>query len=248
MNATPERFAALWSRLGALSDPEFVYALIADAYGEPHRHYHTLEHIGRLLALFHTVRRRLAAPDAAELALWLHDVVYDPRATDNEEKSAAFARQVCTTGGIKPEVAELTAALILATKHTAPPEAPDARYVVDVDLSILGAPPEEFDRYEVQIKAEQAFRPDGEFRQRRARILRAFLDRPRIFLTPEFAAYEAPARANLARALSRLGPDTPSHCPTETPLTSSPLPRGARQGEGGEDPLTACCGTPPGVL
>ena len=202
--ASPERFAALWSRLGALSDPAIVYALIAAAYGEPHRRYHTLDHIGRLLALCHTVRGRLAAADAAELALWLHDVVYDPRATDNEEKSAAFARQTLQAGAVSPEVAELTAGMILATKHAAPPEDPDACYVVDVDLSILGAPPAEFDRYEAQIREEHSFNSEVEFRKRRARILKAFLDRPRIFLTPEFAAFEAPARANLARSLKRL--------------------------------------------
>lgn len=202
--ASLERFAALWRRLGALSDPAFVYALISTAYGEPHRQYHTLEHIGRILALFHPLRRRLLAPDAAELALWLHDVAYDPRATDNEEKSAAFARQALAAGGVGPEVADRTAALILATTHTAPPEDPDARYVVDVDLSILGTPPGEFARYEAQIRTEQSFRSEEEFRERRAKILQSFLERPKIFLTPEFAAFEAPARVNLARSLSHL--------------------------------------------
>jgi predicted metal-dependent HD superfamily phosphohydrolase len=233
--------AALWNRLGALSDPAVVYALIAAAYGEPHRHYHTLEHIGRILALFHAVRGRVRAPDPAELALWLHDVVYDPRATDNEEKSAQFARQTLQAGAVSPEVAELTAGMILATKHAAPPEDPDACYVVDVDLSILGAPPEEFNRYEAQIREEQSFRPDEEFRQRRAHRLRAFLDCPRIFLTPEFASYEAPARANLARSLKRLGDldPLPPH-PTHNPLTlilsplTLPLPWGERR-RGEED-------------
>ncbi len=204
--ASRERFAALWSRLGARSDPAVVYALIAAADGEPHRHYHTLEHIGRILALFDTVRRRLQAPDAAELALWLHDVVYDPRADDNEEKSAEFARQVLEAGAVSPEVAQLTAALILATRHAVPLGDPDACYVMDVDLSILGASPEEFERYEAQIRAEQWFRSDEEYRRHRAGVLRAFLDRPRIFVTAEFAVFEAPARANLLRSLSRCAP------------------------------------------
>jgi len=158
--------------------------------------------------------------------------VYDPRATDNEEKSAAFARQTLQAGAVSPEVAELTAGMILATKHAAPPEDPDACYVVDVDLSILGAPPEEFDRYEAQIREEHSFRSEVGFRERRARILKMFLDRGRIFLTREFAAFEAPARANLARSLSRLGDldPLPPH-PTHNPLTFilSP-PEGDRAG------------------
>lgn len=202
--ASPEGFAALWTRFRAQSDPAFVYALIADAYGQPHRHYHTLEHIARLLALFRTVRGRLLTPDAAELALWLHDVVHDPRVTDNQEKSAAFARQVCAAAGVKREVAERVAAMILATTHTTPADDPDACYVADLDLSILGASPTEFIRSEEQIRAEQSFLNEEEFRRRRAKTVRAFLERPRIFLTPEFAPFEAPARAHLARTLARL--------------------------------------------
>ena len=94
--------------------------------------------------------------------------------------------------------------MILATRHVDPPEDPDAQYVVDADLSILGGTPVEFDRYERQIRQEYAFRSETEWREGRARILRVFLDRPRIFLTRESVRFEGPARANLERSLRRL--------------------------------------------
>ena len=94
--------------------------------------------------------------------------------------------------------------------------------MVDADLSILGAPPDEFDRYEGQIRREYAFVPEAEWRERRPRILRRFLDRPRIFETPEFARLEAPARSNLsrstraARGVAGGQPREPGPCPAST--------------------------------
>lgn len=194
----------LWRRLGAHSDPRPLHRAIQRAYTEPHRRYHTLEHIARILGLFDGVRLRLRHPDEAELALWLHDLVYDPRAADNEERSAAWARQHLDQGGAPVAAADRVEALILATRHAAPSEEHDARYVVDADLSILGGAELEFDRYERQVRQEYFFVGEPEWRERRAGRLRHFLDRPRIFLTPDFASFEAPARANLARSLARL--------------------------------------------
>jgi predicted metal-dependent HD superfamily phosphohydrolase len=150
------------------------------------------------------VTDRLRRPAEAELAVWLHDVVYDPRASDNEERSAAMARQMLEEGEVSPAVADAVGALILATRHAEPPEDHDARYVVDADLSILGATPFEFDRYERQVRQEYFFVSETEWRERRPRILRRFLLRERIFETAEFASFEAPARANLERSLRRL--------------------------------------------
>jgi predicted metal-dependent HD superfamily phosphohydrolase len=203
-------WSALWGRLGARSDPAPLHLAVHRAYAEPHRHYHTREHIARTLGLLGSARAALDRPDEAELAVWLHDLVYDPRAADNEERSAARGGQWLVEAGCEPAVVERVRGLILATRHVAPPEGHDARYVVDADLSILGAAPLEFDRYERQVREEYAFVPEPEWRERRARLLRRFLDRPRIFLTREFASLEAPARANLARSSARMAGPAPA--------------------------------------
>jgi predicted metal-dependent HD superfamily phosphohydrolase len=199
-----EAWNALWKRLGARSDPRPLHEEITRAYSEPHRHYHTLEHIAHALSLFDGARQRVLDADAAELAVWLHDFVCDPRAKDNEARSATHAARILDDGGVPSRVADRVAALIMATRHASPAEDHDARYVVDADLSILGGTPAEFDRYERQVRLEYAFRTEAEWRQGRARILRAFLDRPRIFLTSEFDHFESPARANLERSLRQL--------------------------------------------
>ena len=106
-----------------------------------------------------------------------------------------------------PDVAagERIHALVMGTRHESAPRGADARVIVDVDLSILGAPQSRFEEYEAQVREEYAFVPDSEYRRGRQAILQRFLSRPTIFSTRRFIErYEAQARANLARALARL--------------------------------------------
>jgi predicted metal-dependent HD superfamily phosphohydrolase len=76
---------------------------------------------------------------------------------------------------------------------------------VDIDLSILGGPPDEFDAYERAIRHEYAHVPGEAFASGRARILRGFLARGWIYATELFRErYETAARENLRRSLARL--------------------------------------------
>jgi predicted metal-dependent HD superfamily phosphohydrolase len=140
-----------------------------------------------------------------QLALWFHDAIYDPRAQDNEERSARWADEVLGAAGASPASAARVRALVLATRHAAVPEDPDAQLLVDVDLSILGAAPGRFAEYERQIGVEYSWVPRDAFRQGRANVLRRFLARERIFSTPWFhQRLESRARANLERSLAAL--------------------------------------------
>ena len=67
---------------------------LAARYAEPHRHYHTLDHIRAVLEIVDRIGATARNPAALELAVWFHDVVYDTHAGDNEEQSAAHARSV----------------------------------------------------------------------------------------------------------------------------------------------------------
>ena len=97
--------------------------------------------------------------------------------------------------------------LILATRHDRPPRTPDQAIVMDVDMAILGQATEVFDDYERRIRQEYAWIADAGFARERASFVKALLDRDRIYYTPRFyAKYEARARENLERSLSRLTP------------------------------------------
>jgi predicted metal-dependent HD superfamily phosphohydrolase len=200
-----ERWQDLWRRIGAISPPEPTWERLAQAYSQPHRAYHNLEHIQDCLAQWDWARHTAAHENEVETALWLHDVIYDPHASDNEERSADWAVNLLQSGRMDPEFTSRVRHLILATRHQALPDSDDAALLVDIDLSILGREPEAFDRYEAQIRREYQWVPEDAFREGRARILEGFLNRTAVFQTPAFQQrYEAQARENLARSIRNL--------------------------------------------
>jgi predicted metal-dependent HD superfamily phosphohydrolase len=182
---------------------------IVDAYSEPHRHYHTGDHIEACLSEFDRIRDLCESPDQVECALWLHDVVYDPRASDNEEKSALWAMEMLSASECPERVADLVRELILVTKHVQQLVSMDARLMMDVDLAILGQPAAVFDAYEKSIRAEYSWVPEETYRTGRSKILRGFLERPAIFFTERFEEnYGMQARENLENSLRALGGET----------------------------------------
>ena len=184
---------------------ELAFQLIEYAYAAPDRHYHNVKHVADCLRELAPVRGSCADPLAAEAALLFHDYDYHPSRHDNEERSAEEAGMALRAVGWPPARIDAVRSLILATKHAAPPPTPDAAVVADVDLSILGKPPEVFDAYEKAIRLEYAHVPHDAFRAGRAAVLRSFLSRPRIYATDAFASrYEMAARENLGRSLSAL--------------------------------------------
>ena len=134
---------------------------------------------------------------AVELAIWFHDAVYDPQAADNEARSAGLARDWMGKCGAAAALTDAVGQLILATKsHDATLHA-DAPLLVDVDLSILGQPPDRFWEYERQIRDEYSWVDKGMSAARRAEILQRFLARARIYHTALFFhRLETQARTN----------------------------------------------------
>ena len=203
--AQAQRWRALWQRLGAQGDASMVYNDLVTRYSEPHRAYHTLEHIGHCLDEFEQVRHFATNPDAVELGLWYHDAIYDTKAKDSEERSAALAVEVVRSASLSDNLGQSVANLITATKHTSVPTDPDVQLFVDVDLSILGQSGDKFDEYERQVRKEYEWVAEDAFVAGRSAILKSFLDRQNIYSTQFFRnKYETQARQNIARSLARL--------------------------------------------
>ncbi len=196
----------LWRRVGAAGDALAVFGGIATRYGEPHRAYHTLSHVVHTLRQFLPHRSLARDADAVEMALWYHDVVYDPRVRDNEDRSAEAAIEEIHGMGLTPTFGARVADLIRTTTHDVPPTDPDAALTVDADLAILGADADEYDAYESAVRREYSWVPADAYRAGRIAVLERFLGRGSIFSTAAFReTLEPPARMNLERALSHLG-------------------------------------------
>jgi len=182
-----------------------VFDRLVTAYSEPLRHYHTASHIEHCLAEFDAVANLCESPDEVEFGIWLHDVVYNPRASDNEEQSARIAGEILAKMDCSPNLITTIRELILATRHIHPPPTPDARLLVDIDLSILGQPPDVFERYERAIRSEYSWVSEESYRIGRSRVLRSFLDKSAIYCTDGFEKkYGQQARENIMKALAVL--------------------------------------------
>jgi predicted metal-dependent HD superfamily phosphohydrolase len=180
-------------------------------YGEPHRAYHTWKHIDELLGLFVQIGNGLRDPMAVLFALLFHDAIYDPRRSDNEERSADLLDQ-CAPQVLPRQCLSRAKCLIAMSKsHVLPSDVPsyeqhDASHFIDMDLAILGASAPRYDEYERQIRAEYRHVPDHSFRVKRAKLLTGYLERQPLFLSSwgqdRFADR---ASRNLRRALAALG-------------------------------------------
>jgi predicted metal-dependent HD superfamily phosphohydrolase len=108
-------------------------------YNAPDRHYHTLDH---LCAVLDTIQAIAGPTPGIPLlaAAWFHDAVYDPQAVDNEERSAALARDrlkpVEAAGSVLGEIERL---ILLTKTHRCPPDDRDGLVLLDADLSVLGS-------------------------------------------------------------------------------------------------------------
>ena len=178
-----------------------VRAFALPFYQHAGRAYHNEQHARAMLLALGT--RGVLTP-ALALAVWGHDLIYDPRAQDNEQRSAdAFGAWLAQQGAPDDLRAEVHA-LILATRHTDPPTTCAQALLLDADLGILGAAPPQFAAYDAAIRREYAHVPEPAYRAGRRRVLEGFLGRGRLYVTPEFAPLEAQARENLEGALALL--------------------------------------------
>lgn len=193
-----------WRLLGAEASVPGLTAVL-NAWGETHRRYHDLKHLRECLDRWAEWQHLAEQPGEVALALWYHDAVYNPRSTDNELRSAAWAARAMTEAGADVGAVQRVHDLVMATSHNAPATSRDAELVLDIDLATLGAEAERFEAYDRDVRKEYAWVPGFLYRRKRREVLQSFLDRPRIYATDvAYDELEASARRNLAAALSRL--------------------------------------------
>jgi len=198
-----DRFQALWQRNlvdGAIDNSTAIHQRLLTGYGEPQRHYHTLEHIKHCLAMFNDCKALVSEPDALEIAIWMHDVILVSGRPDNEALSATLYLEL-SKDVQHDDMRQLVNRLIMATLHNGDSlDDADAVYMVDIDLSSFGLPWDEFLRDSLNIRAENPHLCDQDYQLNQTRFQQGLLARPRFFLSDFFFdRYEKQARDNLAR-------------------------------------------------
>ena len=185
---------------------EDVWQQLARFYGEPHRRYHTFEHLAFMLNVSKASGTAFTDQSVVELAVLIHDAVYDARRTDNEARSAQTATTVLSDCGFSPERTARVSDFILATAGHPPASGDDdLDTFLDADLAILGEPHDRYRQYVADVRAEYAFVSDEQWRIGRTRVLKHFLAAPSIYRTAWFrVAREELAIQNLNAELLEL--------------------------------------------
>jgi len=207
-----DRLAARWAAVGtALGwEPRAAQRVLAELvarHREPVRRYHTELHVAAVLDHLDA----LVGPEGAgqrlalDLAAFFHDAVYDPRAGDNEERSAELAAARLGALGTSWDLIGSVCALVRATATHTPATVAGCAEFLDADLAILGSRPDRYRAYAGQIREEYAHVPDDRWRAGRREVLEGFQRRSQLFLSdPGMSRFERTARENIASELAQL--------------------------------------------
>jgi predicted metal-dependent HD superfamily phosphohydrolase len=200
MRHLAEGWIALARRVGALDDVAGVGAGLLGRWSESQRAYHDLAHLDEVLHRVDVLADEADQPDLVRLAAWFHDAVYDPQATDNEERSAEVATVALAALGLAPDVVDEVARLVrLTATHAVAPGDRDGAVLCDADLAVLASDPLRYQSYVEGVRREYAHLDDPTFARGRADVLQRLLDRPQLFLTTYgHREWEQAARANVA--------------------------------------------------
>jgi predicted metal-dependent HD superfamily phosphohydrolase len=178
-------------------------------YNQRNRFYHNLGHLGNLFHLFDKHVAQAENPALLGFAIFYHDIVYDTLRNDNEEQSAAKAREHLSRLNFKTTLIEGVVALIMATKqHVADPAfsyQKDMALFLDLDLAVLAEDWNDYDLYRQSIRKEFNQYPEPIYKSGRRNALQQILHKEAIYYSPDFQeTMEAKARQNLSRELSLL--------------------------------------------
>jgi predicted metal-dependent HD superfamily phosphohydrolase len=200
-----------WNDLSALYTGEEPlraksFEVIREKYSEEGRFYHNLSHIKALLSLFESLKHMIQDRNAIRFAIWFHDVIYNTRRSDNEEKSAELASKILSELSVDNGTIEFTRELILATRsHTGLDLSEDAKLFLDTDLSILGASEEVYREYSKAIRNEYSWVPNFMYRRSRKKILKGFGERDPLYFSEEMnKRFEKQARINIEEEIRSL--------------------------------------------
>lgn len=189
----------LWYTLWQHAQPPVPsVAPIIAAYQQPQRHYHTSQHLRECMQYWHTCQHQMPNAFAIGVALFYHDVVYEPQRQDNEIQSVIWM-QNHLQDALDPHTLQTVATLIIDTQSHQASLGAISAWMLDIDLSILGADAARFAEYEAQIRQEYLFVPLEFYTHQCRELLQSLAQRQPLFQTPFFQQHlNTQAQMNLS--------------------------------------------------
>jgi len=200
-------FFHLWNRVSLQPDDTHVadvWGQITRGYSEPHRFYHSQRHILFCLKQLERIEDSLADIAAVSLAIWFHDLILDPSANDNEEKSKQLFESLANNH-LPEQLIKKTSALILSTRHIDAPLNFDECCIQDIDLSTMGEDWDSFVRDVDDLRKEYSHLSNEHFIDVTINFYHDMLGRDKIYNSNYFNEHcEQKARENIKRYMREI--------------------------------------------
>lgn len=148
---------------------------ILERYNESHRYYHTIDHIINMI--YYT--KKLDSDINLFLAIVFHDIIYDPKRNDNEERSVEYFKKEMIGSKFYDEEsvhfntnfdADLICKMIMDTKNHEDTTG-HSQPLIDADLEIFKGDFKELLETEEQIFKEYQFVDWNEYKKKRIQVL-----------------------------------------------------------------------------
>ena len=186
------------------SENEEEFKMITKAYNEGHRKYHNTIHINDCLAKCELNIETKLNPKL-HLAIWYHDVIYNPFKKDNELKSAELAEKFLKRQLAKDDLIKKIKGLIMVTLHNQIPNNEEEAYMMDIDISILGSNSVTYTEYTKNVRKEYKWVPLFIYKKKRKEILEMLLNKETLYFTEYFKNnLELQARTNIENEIAQL--------------------------------------------
>ena len=193
------RLEKFLSRISTM-DPEQINKVkdkLLFFYESFERTYHNLEHIHQCLWELDQVNDFSLDKATVELAIWFHDLVYDPTSKKNEERSQSLMKQMLSEF-VNTDILDRASQIILGETLSL-----EGLIFHDIDFAILGQSTVDYQIYLQNIMEEFIDVPRIVFYIRRKKLLKGLL-KDKIYLTETFnERYEESAIANINRELEK---------------------------------------------
>lgn len=189
-----------------------IFDDVVGRHRQSHRRYHGVRHVVWVLRHVHALATALdSAPHRFDMGVvvasaFFHDAVYEPRAADNEVRSAELAtrqlRSIVWPEGRVDHVADIIAATahhLVDAAVAGMASSLERQVVLDADLAILGSGVNEYQAYATGVRAEYSHLDEDQWSHGRRNVLTALLDRSHLYATtPACSWWDGQARANMA--------------------------------------------------
>lgn len=173
-------------------------------YSESHRAYHNMSHIWSLLHISQVYQKHVIDPITLQLAIWYHDIIYNPLKKNNEQKSADYFKKLFSQFLNEKQLLEVDNMIVSTAKHMPISDSHDLSLLLDFDLAILSTESSIYKAYSEAIRKEYWIYPDFLYHKGRRKVLKHFLERPQIYFNGFFREKnEKQARENLSGELNR---------------------------------------------